>query len=172
MKVVVRVPWKRTQEQKESESEWNSSKEQLLQIWLSINPQQEINWQAISSRLGISVEECIRKSEELNQRKLRYLQNEEHNQQDNASSLHLSRREETLDTVEQGNRQDNIALKNSEVNKRTSNFQIRTNHSDGEQLTPESSVTMSEMIAALNSIKDDGSESSNASTTTKSPDKL
>jgi hypothetical protein len=118
------------------------------------------------------VEECIRKSEELNQRKLRYLQNEEHNQQDNASSLHLSRREETLDTVEQGNRQENIALKNFEGNKKTSNFQIRTNHNDGEQLTLESSVTMSEMIAALNSIRDDGSEPSNASTTTKSSDEL
>jgi len=97
MKVVVRVPWKRPADQahpeniiagkdtqnsfRTTQNGWTSQMDQKLWSWLSMSPKQVTNWEHIASKMGVSVEECIKRSEELFKQQLELISQHKQQQQ-------------------------------------------------------------------------------------------
>jgi len=70
MNVVIRLPWKRPNE----ESKWTPEKDNILWTFLVMYRSTEMNWDVISNRLGMPPDECIKRAGYLYQQQLHTIQ--------------------------------------------------------------------------------------------------
>jgi len=80
--VVVRLPWKRPQE----EQKWTSEKDNMLWTFLAMYRSPDMNWDVISNRLAMPIDECIKRAGYLYQQQLHNLQ-QKRNISSSSSSL-------------------------------------------------------------------------------------